>query len=248
MYNKMGDSISMQYGGSIAHHAQMGKKKRFGLNEVWTSIIRHYNNVYIDPDRQRVINLFLGIYKPLFFTVPIWNITDEENHKGNYKRVVKLNHIQGTKWWVPYVEEFENDLPTKFKRSQTEIITRNPDSDSDDGLIDEFIEQQITLFTDKKYIRMRNGLLKDEESRRFHPLHETRLLKKKKKTKERLSLNMINSVHFDVLQSTEIDSIRDLHRSSRKIIKPKSVPAHQFFARHLTVTDQEETAAKSRIL
>lgn len=117
MYNKMGDSISMQYGGSIAHHAQMGKKKSFGLNEVWTSIIRHYNNVYIDPDRQRVINLFLGIYKPLFHKVAIWNITDEENHKGNYKRVVKLNHIQGTKWWVPYVEEFENDLPAKFKRS-----------------------------------------------------------------------------------------------------------------------------------
>lgn len=95
---------------------------------------------------------------------------------------------------------------------------------------------------------MRNGLLKDEETRRFHPLHEVRLLKKKKKTKERLSLNMINAVQFDVLQSTEIESIRDLHRSSRKITKPKSVPANQFLNRHLTVTDQEESVAKFRNL
>ena len=30
MYNKMGDSISVQYGGSIAHHSSMGKKKKIG--------------------------------------------------------------------------------------------------------------------------------------------------------------------------------------------------------------------------
>lgn len=51
MYNKMGDVISMQYGGSIAHHAQMGKKKGFGLNEIWTSLVRHYNNNVTDPSR-----------------------------------------------------------------------------------------------------------------------------------------------------------------------------------------------------
>ena len=53
MYNKMGDSISMQYGGSIAHHAQMGKKKGVGggISEMWTSIVRHYHNVYVDPSR-----------------------------------------------------------------------------------------------------------------------------------------------------------------------------------------------------
>lgn len=36
LYNNMGDTISMQYGGSVAHHAQMGKKKGVlgKLNEV----------------------------------------------------------------------------------------------------------------------------------------------------------------------------------------------------------------------
>jgi hypothetical protein len=51
MYNKMGDVISMQYGGSIAHHASMGKKKGLGLGEMYTSIKRHWNNMYIDPSK-----------------------------------------------------------------------------------------------------------------------------------------------------------------------------------------------------
>jgi len=51
MYNNMGDSISIQYGGSIAHHASMGKKKGLGLNEVITSVKRHFNNVVIDPSK-----------------------------------------------------------------------------------------------------------------------------------------------------------------------------------------------------
>lgn len=47
----MGDSISIQYGGSIAHHAGMGKKKGLGLGEIITSIVRHYSNVYTDPNK-----------------------------------------------------------------------------------------------------------------------------------------------------------------------------------------------------
>ena len=72
----MGNQISMQYGGSIAHHAQMGKKKAFGLAEKWTAIVRHLNNVYHDPSRQRVFNLFLGVYVPLSNNniTHIWNL------------------------------------------------------------------------------------------------------------------------------------------------------------------------------
>ena len=51
MYDKMGDSISVQYGGSIAHHSSMGKKKGFGIAEALTSIKRHFNNVVTDPSK-----------------------------------------------------------------------------------------------------------------------------------------------------------------------------------------------------
>lgn len=51
MYNKMGDTISIQYGGSIAHHSSMGKKKGLGIGEIVTSVKRHFNNVVIDPSK-----------------------------------------------------------------------------------------------------------------------------------------------------------------------------------------------------
>ena len=79
MYDEMGDQISMQYGGSIAHHAQLGKKKgvlKFA-SELVTSVKRHIANNFSDPYRQSVINLFLGIYQPMKNLVPIWNLTDE---------------------------------------------------------------------------------------------------------------------------------------------------------------------------
>ena len=67
LYNTMGDVISMQYGGSIAHHSQLQKdNKAFmaSLPELITSVKRHYNNNFRDRFRQSMINLFLGVYKP----------------------------------------------------------------------------------------------------------------------------------------------------------------------------------------
>jgi phosphatidylinositol 3,5-bisphosphate 5-phosphatase len=64
MYEAMGDSISMQYGGSKAHHSNTGKKKGMlaSLPELITSVKRHYANNFTDPQKQNALNLFLGIY------------------------------------------------------------------------------------------------------------------------------------------------------------------------------------------
>jgi phosphatidylinositol 3,5-bisphosphate 5-phosphatase len=64
MYEEMGDHISLQYGGSIAHHAQVGQKKGklSSISELLTSFKRHLANNFTDPQKQNVFNLFLGIY------------------------------------------------------------------------------------------------------------------------------------------------------------------------------------------
>jgi len=64
MYEEMGDSISMQYGGSKAHHSTAGKKKSVlaSLPELITSVRRHYANNFTDPQKQNALDLFLGIY------------------------------------------------------------------------------------------------------------------------------------------------------------------------------------------
>jgi hypothetical protein len=63
----MGDAISLQYGGSIAHHAQLNQKKGIfaSIPELMTSVKRHFANNLTDPQRQKAINLFLGIYQPM---------------------------------------------------------------------------------------------------------------------------------------------------------------------------------------
>lgn len=120
MYNEMGDSISLQYGGSIAHHSQLQKKKSFfaSLTEVGTSIKRHYANNFSDPQRQNVINLFLGIYQPMKNRSHIWNLPDNESQ--TQLDVLAIQKKQGDfllqnplpmNWWQRPFRGFEAKLP-----------------------------------------------------------------------------------------------------------------------------------------
>lgn len=144
MYNKMGDSISIQYGGSIAHHASMGKKKGLGVGELITSVKRHFNNVVIDPSKQRVFNLFLGIFIPSENAIPIWNILDETADSNPTQmfpsRRLSLPNLQGKKWFIQSLQEFENWLPKGLQNDLRGTFLRNPDSDSDDPDLNVFIE------------------------------------------------------------------------------------------------------------
>ena len=68
LFDDHGDLISLQYGGSKAHHSNLTKKKNFFQNvipELVTSMKRHYANNFLDPQRQLIINLYLGLYKPI---------------------------------------------------------------------------------------------------------------------------------------------------------------------------------------
>jgi hypothetical protein len=78
-----------------------------------------------------VLNLFLGIYNPLNNPVSIWDTDDQELHL-QVNQVIKLPQIVGDKWWASYIQDYENSLPAKLKKDLTDILTRNPDSDSDD--------------------------------------------------------------------------------------------------------------------
>ena len=103
MYNKMGDSISVQYGGSIAHHSSMGKKKKIG--EMIVGIKRHFNNVVTDPSKQRMFNLFLGVYVPTENVTPIWNLNDDAELHPNIanQRILRMPQVECKQWWVNFI-------------------------------------------------------------------------------------------------------------------------------------------------
>ena len=115
MYDQMGDQISMQYGGSIAHHAQLGKKKGFFAvaSELVTSVKRHLANNFSDPHRQSQYNLFLGIYQPLKNSVPIWRLTDEKETAmlaEMQQSFLARKHVEfalSHHWWERHLRGFE---------------------------------------------------------------------------------------------------------------------------------------------
>ncbi len=101
MFDELGDIISLQYGGSEAHHSSLNKKKNFFKNqlpELLTSVKRHYANNFLDPKRQVIINLFLGV----------------QNVKENLRPdQLVLPNMTG-KWWEPFLRKYEPSLPIEF--------------------------------------------------------------------------------------------------------------------------------------
>jgi len=111
----MGDEISLQYGGSIAHHANLTKKKGFfksAIPELWTSVKRHWANNFSDSSKQGAINLFLGMYVPLQNSIQLWNLeSDIILHQWDKDKLPRLL----PKWWEHYFKRFEEKLPRELR-------------------------------------------------------------------------------------------------------------------------------------
>ena len=70
LYKQMGNELSFQYGGSLAHKQNIKDEKNSKFNklvgkvyEFVTTTKRYFNNTYNDQKKQNAYNLFLGKYK-----------------------------------------------------------------------------------------------------------------------------------------------------------------------------------------
>lgn len=64
-FDTLGDKISLQYGGSKAHHDfNKGSKLKWAIPEMVTAVKRHLANNFTDPLKQNAMNLFLGMFDP----------------------------------------------------------------------------------------------------------------------------------------------------------------------------------------
>ncbi|KAH8962147.1 hypothetical protein BDL97_05G087000 [Sphagnum fallax] len=88
MYQNMGDSLALQYGGSEAHNTvfpeRQGKwKATTQSQEFLKSIRRYYSNTYTDGEKQDAINLFLGHFQPQAGKPALWELdSDYYLHAG----------------------------------------------------------------------------------------------------------------------------------------------------------------------
>jgi len=105
----MGDYISLQYGGSIAHRTNLqSKSSNKGQLEFVTSIKRYYNNTFYDHNKQNAINLFLKIHKPLVSPTPIWDVYNPIVLTPNFEFL--KSQCASDKWWDNPLKKFHDTI------------------------------------------------------------------------------------------------------------------------------------------
>ncbi|KAL3684409.1 hypothetical protein R1sor_002431 [Riccia sorocarpa] len=81
MYQKMGDALAFQYGGSAAHNTVFPEKgvwkATMQSRELLKSIKRYYSNTYTDGEKQDAINLFLGRFQPQEGKPALWDLDSD---------------------------------------------------------------------------------------------------------------------------------------------------------------------------
>lgn len=87
-YERMGNCLAMQYGGSQAHsqyfHRQRGDwNAKVQSRDLVTTLTRIYNNNLNDAEKQQAMNLFLGNFVPQPGKPAVWELgSDKHLHAG----------------------------------------------------------------------------------------------------------------------------------------------------------------------
>ncbi|XP_060172346.1 phosphoinositide phosphatase SAC3-like [Lycium barbarum] len=78
-YERMGDTLAHQYGGSAAHNKIFSKRRgqwkaAIQSQEFFRTLQRYYSNAYMDAEKQNAINVFLGYFQPQEGRPDIWEL------------------------------------------------------------------------------------------------------------------------------------------------------------------------------
>ncbi|KAI4325377.1 hypothetical protein MLD38_030783 [Melastoma candidum] len=84
VYEAMGDTLAMQYGGSPAHNkifsASRGQwNAATQSQEFFRTLQRYYSNAYIDAVKQDAINVFLGYFQPQQEKPALWELNSDQH-------------------------------------------------------------------------------------------------------------------------------------------------------------------------
>ncbi|KAJ0794444.1 putative SAC domain, polyphosphoinositide phosphatase Fig4 [Helianthus annuus] len=84
VYEKMGDTLAHQYGGSAAHNKIFSQRRgqwkaATQSQEFFRTLQRYYSNAYMDAEKQDAINVFLGHYQPQLGRPALWEL-DSDQH------------------------------------------------------------------------------------------------------------------------------------------------------------------------
>ncbi|KAK4726459.1 hypothetical protein R3W88_031376 [Solanum pinnatisectum] len=85
IYEEMGDTLALQYGGSAAHNKIFSEmrgqwKAATRSQEIIRSVQRFYRNAYMDPEKQDAINVFLGHFQPQEGGPALWELNPDQHY------------------------------------------------------------------------------------------------------------------------------------------------------------------------
>ncbi|CAD6209868.1 unnamed protein product [Miscanthus lutarioriparius] len=102
-YERMGDTLAIQYGGSAAHNKifceQRGQwKAATQSQEFLRTLQRYYNNAYTDHEKQDAINMFLGHFQPQQGKPALWKLDSDQHYnigrQGTLKEEIGRSFIK----------------------------------------------------------------------------------------------------------------------------------------------------------
>ncbi|KAK6911811.1 SAC domain, partial [Dillenia turbinata] len=85
IYERMGDTLALQYGGSAAHNKIFSERRgqwkaATQSQEFFRTIQRYYSNAYMDAEKQDAINMFLGHFQPQQGKPALWELDSDQHY------------------------------------------------------------------------------------------------------------------------------------------------------------------------
>ncbi|XP_043817914.1 phosphoinositide phosphatase SAC2 isoform X2 [Manihot esculenta] len=85
IYETMGDTLALQYGGSAAHNKIFSERRgqwkaATQSQEFFRTLQRYYSNAYMDAEKQDAINVFLGHFQPQQGKPALWELDSDQHH------------------------------------------------------------------------------------------------------------------------------------------------------------------------
>ncbi|KAA8534734.1 hypothetical protein F0562_029824 [Nyssa sinensis] len=86
-YERMGDTLAHQYGGSAAHNKIFSQRRGQWIaatqsQEFFRTLQRYYSNAYMDAEKQNAINVFLGYFQPQQGKPELWELNSDQHYNA----------------------------------------------------------------------------------------------------------------------------------------------------------------------
>ncbi|CAB3377732.1 Hypothetical predicted protein [Cloeon dipterum] len=113
LYEDHGDTLALQYGGSqLVHRIKTYRKTSPWTsqgNDIMQTVSRYCRNTFSDTEKQRTMNIFLGLFVPKDGEPQIWDLASDNylHHPDTLGKGISLR-CPLTKWWS---DEVMNALP-----------------------------------------------------------------------------------------------------------------------------------------